>query len=133
MELPLTGGCQCGKIRYEVTENSATSLHMPLHRFQRITGSAFSLGIALPETAFRRTAGEPRARACPTVDGSTRASEQCIHLAKDVIMVDADDGEADRHVDRAFVQISLIPILSAILCCSGRRNNTLEPERWCRN
>ena len=28
---------------------------------QRITGSAFSLGIALLETAFHRTAGEPRA------------------------------------------------------------------------
>ena len=28
-------------------------------------------------------------------------AKQCIHLAEDVIMVDADDGEADRHVDPA--------------------------------
>ena len=61
MELPLTGGCQCGKIRYEIT--GAPQLVYTCHctDCQRITGSAFSLGIALPETAFRHTAGEPRA------------------------------------------------------------------------
>ena len=60
MERPLTGGCQCDKIRYEVTE--APQLVYALHctDCQRVTGSACSLGIALPETAFHRTAGEPR-------------------------------------------------------------------------
>ena len=48
----------------------------------------------------REKAYERRARA-----------EQCIHLAEDVIMVDADDGEADRHVGRALIQISRIPTL----------------------
>ena len=43
-------------------------------------------------------------------------------------MVDADDGEADRHVDRAFFQISRIPILSAIVRCSRRLDNTLDPK-----
>ena len=61
MELPQTGGCcQCGKIRYEITEvpELVTTCHCT--DCQRITSSAFSLGIALPEAAFRLTAGEPR-------------------------------------------------------------------------
>ena len=61
MELPLTGGCQCGKIHYEITEAPQLVYTCHCTDCQRITGSAFSLGIALPETAFHRTAGEPRA------------------------------------------------------------------------
>jgi hypothetical protein len=61
MERPLTGDCQCGKIRYEVTEAPQLVYTRHCTDSQRITGSAFSLGIALPETAFRRAAGEPRA------------------------------------------------------------------------
>jgi hypothetical protein len=60
MRLPLTGRCQCDKIRYEMTE--APQLVCTCHCIdcQRITSSAFSLGITLPETGFRLTAGEPR-------------------------------------------------------------------------
>jgi hypothetical protein len=60
LKLPLTGRCQCGKIRYEVTE--APQLVYTCHCIdcQRITSSAFSLGIAFPETGFRLTADEPR-------------------------------------------------------------------------
>ena len=59
MELPLTGGCQCGKIRYEITKAPQLIYTCHCTDCQRITGSAFSLGIALPETAFHRIAGEP--------------------------------------------------------------------------
>jgi hypothetical protein len=61
MKFPQAGGCQCGKIRYEITE--APQLVYTCHCIdcQRITSSAFSLGLALPETAFQLTAGEPRA------------------------------------------------------------------------
>ena len=60
MELPLTGGCQCGKIRYEITEAPQLVYTCHCTDCQRITGSAFSLGIALPETrggAIRVRAG----------------------------------------------------------------------------
>jgi hypothetical protein len=61
MELPQTGGCQCGKIRYEIT--AAPQLIYTCHctDCQRITSGAFSVGVALSETAFRLTAGHPRA------------------------------------------------------------------------
>jgi hypothetical protein len=61
MKLPQTGGCQCRTIRYEITEAPQLVTTCHCTDCQRITGSAFSLGVALPETAFRLTAGQPRA------------------------------------------------------------------------
>ena len=51
MELPLIGGCQCGKIRYEITEVPQLVYTCHCTDCQRITSSAFSLGFALPEVA----------------------------------------------------------------------------------
>jgi hypothetical protein len=61
MKLPQTGGCQCGKIRYEITE--APQLVYTCHCVdcQRLTSSAFSMGIAISDAAFRLSGIEPRA------------------------------------------------------------------------
>jgi len=32
MQLPQTGGCQCGKIRYEITEEPQSVYNLPLSR-----------------------------------------------------------------------------------------------------
>jgi hypothetical protein len=53
MKIPQTGGCLCGKIRYEITE--ATQLVYTCHcvACQRLTSSAFLMGIVVRDTAFR--------------------------------------------------------------------------------
>ena len=61
MRLPQIGGCQCGNIRYEITEKPSLVYTCHCVDCQRITSSAFSTGVAVPETAFRLTAGKPRA------------------------------------------------------------------------
>jgi hypothetical protein len=61
MKLPQTGGCLCGKIRYEIIEEPRLVYTCHCTDCQHITSSAFSLGVALPEMAFHLTAGEPRA------------------------------------------------------------------------
>jgi hypothetical protein len=61
MKLPQAGGCQCGKIRYEITEAPTLVYTCHCTDCQHITSSAFSIGVALPEMAFRLTAGTPRA------------------------------------------------------------------------
>ena len=48
MELPQTGGCQCGKIRYEITEELQSVYTCHCLDCQRLTSSAFSLGIVVP-------------------------------------------------------------------------------------
>ena len=60
MKFPLTGGCQCGKIRYEIAEQPQLVDTCHCTDCQRITSSSFSIGVALPETAFRLTAGQPQ-------------------------------------------------------------------------
>jgi len=60
MNLPQTGGCQCGKIRYEVTEEPQSVYTCHCLDCQRLTSSAFSLGIVVPEKGFRLTGIEPR-------------------------------------------------------------------------
>ena len=60
MKLPLTGGCQCGALRYEVSEVPILTYACHCRDCQRITSSAFSLAIIVPDDAFRLTQGEPR-------------------------------------------------------------------------
>src|SRR5499427_7884025 len=60
MKLPQTGGCQCGKIRYEITEIPQSVYTCHCTDCQRLTSSAFSIGLVVAETAFRRSGAEPR-------------------------------------------------------------------------
>src|SRR5215472_13705907 len=60
MKLPQTGGCQCGKIRYEITEEPQSGYTCHCLDCQRLTGSALSLGIDVPENGFRLTGVAPR-------------------------------------------------------------------------
>ena len=60
MKFPLTGGCQCAKLRYEVTEAPLLTYTCHCTACQHVTSSAFSLAILVPDAAFRLTSGEPR-------------------------------------------------------------------------
>lgn len=58
-DLPLDGGCRCGRVRFRIT--AAPILTMACHctGCQRMTGSAFSTSVAVPTDAFAVTAGNP--------------------------------------------------------------------------
>jgi hypothetical protein len=58
MNLPLTGGCLCGALHYEISETPVLTHTCHCTDCQRLTSSAFSLSIIVPEGAFRLT-GEP--------------------------------------------------------------------------
>ena len=60
MQLPLTGGCQCGTLRYEVTEAPRLVYLCHCTDCQKMTSSAFSMGVVIAESAFRLTKGEPK-------------------------------------------------------------------------
>src|SRR5215472_2029562 len=60
MELPQTGGCQCGAVRYEITQAPIIVYTCHCTDCQRMTSSAFSLGCVLPDGAFRLVQGEPK-------------------------------------------------------------------------
>ena len=60
MNLPQHGGCQCGEIRYEIAEAPTLIYTCHCQDCQRLTSSAFSLGLVVAESAFRRSGLEPR-------------------------------------------------------------------------
>jgi hypothetical protein len=60
MKLPQTGGCQCGMLRYEITQAPHLTLTCHCTDCQRMTSSAFSMAIIVADRAFRLTGAEPR-------------------------------------------------------------------------
>jgi hypothetical protein len=70
MKLPQTGGCLCGKIRYEITE--APQLVYTCHCVdcQRLMSSAFSMAVIVTDVAFRIAGIEPRASNGPLIAGA---------------------------------------------------------------
>ena len=77
MKLPQTGGCQCGKVRYEVTEAPLNVYTCHCLDCQRLTSSAFSLGVVVPETGFRLTGIEPRSLQRMADSGRTNVRLVC--------------------------------------------------------
>ena len=60
MKLPQTGGCQCGAMRYEIAEAPQSVYTCHCTDCQRLTSSAFSLGMVVSDNAFRLTGVAPR-------------------------------------------------------------------------
>jgi hypothetical protein len=56
--LPLTGGCLCGGVRFEVTEPPQAAGYCHCTRCQRRTGTAAAISTMVPPGAVRVTAGE---------------------------------------------------------------------------
>ena len=55
MQLPLTGACICGAVRYAIAEAPIQVYACHCTDCQRITSSAFSIGVVVPDVAFRAT------------------------------------------------------------------------------
>jgi hypothetical protein len=62
MKLPLGGGCMCGAVKYEILEAPLRVYACHCTDCQRVTGSAFSLGVVVSDDAFRAI-GKERALA----------------------------------------------------------------------
>ena len=67
--LPLTGGCNCGSVRYEVTEPLARASYCHCKRCQRRTGSAASAQAHPSAGSFRIVAGAEKLRMWKPPDG----------------------------------------------------------------
>jgi hypothetical protein len=57
---PQTGGCQCGAIRYEITEAPHLVYTCHCTECQRLTGSAFSMALVVAGAAFQLAGTQPR-------------------------------------------------------------------------
>jgi len=62
ISLPITGGCNCGAVRFEVSEPFAASMYCHCTRCQRRTGTAASVNGRTTPEAFTIVQGEDRIR-----------------------------------------------------------------------
>ncbi len=63
VELPLTGGCGCGAVRFEVSEPLVSASYCHCTRCQRRTGTAAAASARVRPGSFRIVAGDEHLRA----------------------------------------------------------------------
>jgi hypothetical protein len=73
MALPLTGGCMCGDVRYEIDAPLGPAKYCHCKRCQRRTGTAASAQALVAPGAFRLVAGEGLVRAYRPPQGFEKA------------------------------------------------------------
>jgi len=71
--LPLTGGCNCGAVRYEISEPPLAAGYCHCTRCQRRSGAAASPSAAVKPGTFRIVSGEDQIRRWNAGDGSDKA------------------------------------------------------------
>lgn len=57
-DLPITGGCNCGAVRFEITEAPVYSYYCHCTRCQRRSGAGAAPGIISPPGSFKLLQGE---------------------------------------------------------------------------
>jgi hypothetical protein len=70
--LPLTGGCNCGAVRFEVSEPLVAALYCHCTRCQRRTGAGASANARTAPGSFRIVSGEDRIRSWQPETGAAK-------------------------------------------------------------
>lgn len=77
MQLPLTGACQCRRVRYEIRAEPMAVWACHCTECQRQSGAAFALSMPVPREAVVVTAGEPKSWLRTADSGRTMACVFC--------------------------------------------------------
>lgn len=59
VQLPLSGGCACGFLRYELSQAPLMIYNCHCSNCQKISGGAFNTAAGVPEGGIRFSAGDP--------------------------------------------------------------------------
>ena len=92
-EQPVTGGCLCGAVRYEITAAPIGASYCHCTRCQRRTGTAASANVRIPVEGFRVLSGAAALRAYEPPDGAPKVF--CTRCGSAVYSGNPD---ADAHV-----------------------------------
>jgi hypothetical protein len=87
---PLTGGCGCGAVRYELTEPPVSAIYCHCTRCQRRTGTAASASAIVRPGSLRVLQGEDRLRGWTPEGGRTKTF--CADCGSAVFIQNPADG-----------------------------------------
>lgn len=73
----LSGGCQCGNVRYQSLGEPGALYACHCRECQKLSVSAFSMSLLVPRSGFRLTRGTPTSWTRPTASGQTLACYFC--------------------------------------------------------
>jgi hypothetical protein len=90
--LPLTGGCGCGAVRFEITAPLVSALYCHCTRCQRRTGAAAGASAWVAPGSFAITAGEEHLRAWAPGGGFEKVF--CSECGSAVLVRNPETGEA---------------------------------------
>lgn len=88
-ELPLTGGCGCGSVRFEVTAPLVAANYCHCRRCQRRSGTAASANARPQPGSFRLLSGEEKLRAWKPAGGWEKVF--CSECGSAVLSRDPED------------------------------------------
>jgi hypothetical protein len=89
--LPLTGGCGCGAVRFEISEPLVTAAYCHCTRCQRRTGTGVQASAKIVPGSFRLMAGEEHLRAWSPGGGLDKVF--CGECGSALLARDPDSGE----------------------------------------
>jgi hypothetical protein len=76
-ETPLVGGCQCGAVRYEISEAPLAVYVCHCRECRKQSASAFGISVEVRRAAFRVVGGSPKTWSRPTDSGRTLDCRFC--------------------------------------------------------
>jgi hypothetical protein len=90
MEIPFTGGCACGAVRYQCSAEPFMSGNCHCRDCQRFSGTAYAAGLFVPAGGFRFTKGEPRYYMSTSDSGQRVGRGFCADCGSPVAATQAD-------------------------------------------
>jgi hypothetical protein len=84
--VPFTGGCACGAIRYECTEEPIVALNCHCRDCQRMSGGASSSFLGITTPSFRFTQGGPKYHKIAADSGHAKHQGFCPQCGAPVCM-----------------------------------------------
>ena len=89
MNLPFSGGCACGAVRYECGAEPAMAFNCHCRDCQRASGSAYASGLLVSADAFRFTKGSPKYHPATSDSGRAVGRGFCADCGSPVVATQA--------------------------------------------
>ena len=135
---PLTGGCQCGAVRYEIAGAPVELYVCHCRECQRQSASAFGISVICRRADFRLTQGEVRSWTRDAASGRRVKCMFCVRCGSRLWHDDEDEveplisvkgGSLDTPVDlRQAVHIWTVRKLEGVVIPEGATQYPQEPE-----